>query len=561
MSNLRIFSIYDSLNYGVQNFEDLSEFKNKFLQENKPFIILNSFGSEYNQETISQIKLEVKDDKRALYLIHYYDGEKKYNPDENEVKDILSHQIDVDNILTGYLESKKSYLIKSKELCDEIIKRTEAFKEDKEGINDFIETYGETFSKDCKKYLDMIENSPKEIEALFPKFKDSIENNIDMYNDIMKKIEKFMDNEVKIDSNDKSFDGKTLEEKKYIIKENDSIIKKRILNMIDIQELLYILEKKMKELLIYCEKINFLLNLAEIPNIYNQIDKKSLKKEYKRRNKFNYLYEKIIQFVQSDLIENEFELRKDFIKKNFKLPNEFKMEKNTLTILNKLINCEVEKLSIKESELFKSNLDLVDDLTKSIDELTEYLKRVADELFSETKKNINPENKTKPKIILNHPKSKSGNDKYSDQFVEIKQMIRTSSIPQLSQNKIINLIDSELKNTNKKFNNNKSPIKKESIKDYDNLSFINDSISSSFNNSNNNNINKIVKTFSDIYGKFLWFYEKVFNYLLVYKQKYDNDKIEYELNKNDPFSLNSYLISILNENKLLKDNLNKLKKK
>ena len=114
----------------------------------------------------------MKDDKRALYLIHYYDGEKKYNPDENEAKDILSHQIDVDNILTGYLESKKSYLIKSKELCDEIIKRTEAFKEDKEGINDFIETYGEIFSKNCKKYLDMIENSPKEIEALFPKFKD-----------------------------------------------------------------------------------------------------------------------------------------------------------------------------------------------------------------------------------------------------------------------------------------------------------------------------------------------------------------------------------------------------
>ena len=139
-------------------------------------------------------------------------------------------------------------------------------------------------------------------------------------------------------------------------------------------------------------------------------------------------------------------------------------------------------------------------------------------------------------------------------------MIRTSSIPQLSQNKIINLIDSELKNINKKFNNNKSPIKKESIKDYDNLSFINDSISSSFNNSNNNNINKIVKTFSDIYGKFLWFYEKVFNYLLVYKQKYDNDKIDYELNKNDPFSLNSYLIAILNENKSLKDKIKQIKK-
>ena len=78
MSNLRIFSIYDSSNYSVQNFKDISEFKNKFLQENnKPFIILNSFGSEYNQETISQIKLEEKNSQRATYLIHYYDGEKK----------------------------------------------------------------------------------------------------------------------------------------------------------------------------------------------------------------------------------------------------------------------------------------------------------------------------------------------------------------------------------------------------------------------------------------------------------------------------------------------------
>ena len=226
MSNLRIFSIYDSSNYSVQNFKDISEFKNNFLQENnKPFIILNSFGSEYNQETISEIKLEEKNNQRATYLIHYYDGEKKYNTDENAVDDILLNQIEIDKLLSSYLDSKKSYLIKSKELCDEIIKRTESFKEDKERINDFIDTYGEAFSKDCKKYLDMIENSPKEIESLFPKFKDSMENNIDMYNDIMKKIEKIMTNEMKINSN--------YQDKRYIIKENEPIIKTKLLGIID----------------------------------------------------------------------------------------------------------------------------------------------------------------------------------------------------------------------------------------------------------------------------------------------------------------------------------------
>ena len=55
----------------------------------------------------------------------------------------------------------------------------------------------------------------------------------------------------------------------------------------------------------------------------------------------------------------------------------------------------------------------------------------------------------------------------------------------------------------------------------------------------------------------MWFYEKVYNYLLIYNQKNENNNIE--LNKEDPYSVNNYLIEILNENKLLKDKINQIK--
>ena len=70
-----------------------------------------------------------------------------------------------------------------------------------------------------------------------------------------------------------------------------------------------------------------------------------------------------------------------------------------------------------------------------------------------------------------------------------------------------------------------------------------------------------MSSFSDIYGKFLWFYEKVFNYLTAYKIKCGDDKNGIALVKDDPFSLNSYLIEILNENLFLKGKIEDIKKK
>ena len=151
MSYLNIFPLYISQKYQLINFKNISEFKNYFIHQenNKPFIILNSLGKEYNQDSISQIKLEEKN-QGAEYLIHYYDDKMKYNINEESVDNIYLNQMEIDKILTSYLDSKKSSLLKSKEICDEILKRSEDLDDVKDRINEFIDKYGQEFEYDCK---------------------------------------------------------------------------------------------------------------------------------------------------------------------------------------------------------------------------------------------------------------------------------------------------------------------------------------------------------------------------------------------------------------------------
>ena len=551
MSNLNYFFIYDSLNYICEKFKDLNDFKRKFIEDNnKQFLLFDTLGKEYNQDTINFISVD-ENNPRAKYVIYYYNNNQNYVFDERSAGDILLNQIEIDNILSKYLESKKSYLIQSKEVCDEILKRSEEFNEDKDRINEFVDKYGKIFEKDkeCKKYLDMINNSAKEIDNLSPKFKETMESDISMmYNEVINKIENIMKKELNGNPNVETFD-----EKKKIFKGNDSIIKKKLLSIINSQELIYSVQKKMNETLIYGEKINFLLNLSEIPNIYALINKDNLKEEYKRRNKFNYLYEKIMHFIESDLICKEFEYRKNFIKKNFKFTNKMKIEKKTITILNKLIDFEAQQHFIKDVELYKSNYELVDNLTKSIDELAEYLNNISEELFSKKKKDINI-NKNKSESRINQDKNINNNNRYTEQLGEIKQIIRSSSLPEIKENKIISIIENKILRINNDFKNN---ISSNNNSSNDDLYLSNIDFNTSVNPSNQN-VNKIIQSFSDTYGKFLWFYEKVYNYLSIYNQRCDKKTVE--LNKDDPFSLNNYLIEILNENKLLKDKIRQIRK-
>ena len=555
MSSLNIFELYDTSNYKSEKFRDITEFKKHFNEKsNESFIFLNSLGKEYNEDTINQINLE-ENSQKIKYLIYYYNNNTNYSFEEKTANDLIYNQIKIDEILSEYLNSKRTYLINSKKVSDEILERAEAFKEDKENINDFLDKYENIFEKDkeCNKYIKMIKSSPKEIDSLLPKFKEIMESEInEMYNEVMNKVENIMKIELKgyPDINKKNY-----EEKKYIFGEFHSIIKEKLKKIINNQELIYSMQKKLNEILIYGEKINFILNLTEIPNIYNEINKDNLKAEYKRRNKFNYLYEKLMHFIESDLICKEFEYRKDFIKKNFKFSNKLKIEKNTLNILNKLIDFEAQQFFITETELYKSNYELIDDLTKSIDDLTEYLNNISEELFSKKKKKININDKNNTDIQLNKLDNDKKNiyEKYPEELGEIKQILRSSSLPDLKQNKIISFIENIILNKNSE---NIKSLK--SLNNDLNLSN-NDSFSyEELQNKNNANINKIIQTFSDTYGKFLWFYEKVFNYLSIYNSQVDKKNII--LNENDPFSINSYLINILNENKKFKETIKQIRK-
>ena len=548
MSSLNYYTIYNPSNYKSESFKDFTKFKSFLLKDNSPFILLDTQGNEFNKDSINQIPQN--QDNKKNYIIYYFKNDEVCSFFENTANDILLNQIEIDKILTEYIESKNNYLIKTKEVCDEILKRYEDFKEDKERINEFVDNYGSIFEKDneCKKYIDMIKNSPKEIEDLSPKFKEIIESEINtMLNEVSNKIKNIMKIEIKIGEQP---NVKKFEEKKSIFGISDKKIKEKLLNIINNQELINSMEKKMNEVLIYGEKINFLLNLSEIPNIYYEINKDSLKEEYKRRNQFNYLLDKIIIYG-NELKSREYEIRKKFIQKNIKNSNKIKMEKMSISILNKLIDFEAQQSFLSQTELCKSNYNLTDDIVKSIDELTEYLNKISEELFSKKKKGININNKNKSNSSLNE----NINNIFSEPIEEIKELLENSSVPELKQNKIFNIIEKKIINQTQE----------NQLKDTLQINTNSDEIYlSTFSHTGENEtikqpqaINKLISLFSETYGKFLWFYEKVYNYLLIYNQKNENNNIE--LNKEDPYSVNNYLIEILNENKLLKDKINQIK--
>ena len=187
--------------------------------------------------------------------------------------------------------------------------------------------------------------------------------------------------------------------------------------------------------------------------------------------------------------------------------------------------------------------------------MTEYLNKISEEIFSKKKKNIDINNKNKSESLLNKENSSNiKNNQFSEPFGEIKQIIRNSSIPELSQNKIISIIENKILNQN-------IDSKNKNYLNLNNNSLSDDLLISSFDyisaekdpNKQNQMINKIIQSFSDIYGNYLWFYEKVYNYLKIYKEQCDKNDIL--LDKADPCSVNNYLIVILNENKSLKDQI------
>ena len=112
MSSLNYYTIYNPSNYKSESFKDFAKFKKFFSKNNNPFILLDTQGNEYNQDSINQIAQNQNGKKN--YIIYYFKNEEGCSFFENTANDILLNQIEIDKTLTEYVESKQNYLIKTK---------------------------------------------------------------------------------------------------------------------------------------------------------------------------------------------------------------------------------------------------------------------------------------------------------------------------------------------------------------------------------------------------------------------------------------------------------------
>ena len=154
-------------------------------------------------------------------------------------------------------------------------------------------------------------------------------------------------------------------------------------------------------------------------------------------------------------------------------------------------------------------------------------------------------------------------DKFQIEIEDIKNNLRSCSIPEIKQQKIMDIIENKIYRnlSNLSENKNKSDI---NSKEIDNSLFDSDMMLSgvnSFNKSDEKNKNisaeQIANYFTNTYSKYLWFYNKVYECLKLY---FDLHNINNEqLIKEDPCSINNCLVEILNENQKLKEKIHKIK--
>lgn len=69
----------------------------------------------------------------------------------------------------------------------------------------------------------------------------------------------------------------------------------------------------------------------------------------------------------------------------------------------------------------------------------------------------------------------------------------------------------------------------------------------------NNLASKVIDYFINTYSKFLFFYNKVYEYLYLYLENHSS-----KLKKEEPFTLNKCLVDILNENRSLREKIQKI---
>jgi len=584
-------SLVTFISYNLNTFEnsfnkDITSFKD-FLSEqfDKGYIVFDEFGNEYKKSNLNQIKLNNK--KNLEYILYNdYNYVSKSTNDTlslKELQDKILIQCKIDDLLTKYLDSKQTMLKNTFNICSDINERSENINIDDDTLKKFEENFSRfSENKECKNYINLINQSNKRIETVSPNYREIFEEVEKMYNQIMSKIIKISD--YKFDGGKEHYNTKDINELRSMYNNYDSYFKNKISGIFKILELIHNLESKLNELLIFAEKINFYINLSEIPTLYEKC-KPKLKEELKRRSYFKNAYNKIIEFIQSNFIMKEIEERKKFIKTNCNLSEKTKIDKKTIEILNSLFDIEEEKMNeelkekIKEYDITnidnndtledilktdsKEDLSFNEDIIKGINDLKNNLNSIMDLIYSNNKgNNISNDIESDRQNLRN-----INSDKFKLEIEEIKKNLRSSSVPELKQKNILNIIENKiigsLSNLNE--NNNNNPSNNNNLNMNNRLSenldislWQSELNRSSINEQQNRESQKLGQSFINKYSKFLWFYYKVCEYLSIY---FNNSEKNLDISslKEDPYLINNLFIEILNENIKLKEMIDKIK--
>ena len=582
MSFFNGFKINDLSSFDCTLIKDIISLKNLLLEKlEKNCLILDTQGNEYKKDDIDKIETRKKDLEFIIYNgIDFISNSLNDNLSKKELSDKILKILNIESVLNKYLTSKKDKIKQSFKVCQEIQENCIILKEiDNYDLNNF-EQYFSKISKDneeIKKYINMIKQSINQIKELSPTYKENIDKIENLLNQTIIEIEKSLNYNLKGKAH---YNTEDINELQKVFSDYNSHIREKILKIINEQTLTFNLESKINEILIYAEKINFYINLGQIPKMYDNF-KKNLEKELKRRIYFKNTFSKINDFLNSILSE-EFEIRKNFFKKNMEISKNFKIDKKTIEILNRLIDIEEEKVEKElndkisgnniiienksispnnDDENIKEKIVFDEDILKTLDDLQNYLNGVRVILDPENKSSKKKENIELNKPKISGEKLNDINDKFSKEIKEIKIHLSDVSVPPEKQKVILGVIENKIiKNLYNSDNNIYDKKKNVSLNSFNNdinesdiFMSGNDVMFNKDAKNYNNLASKVIDYFINTYSKFLFFYNKVYEYLYLYLENHSS-----KLKKEEPFTLNKCLVDILNENRSLREKIQKI---
>ncbi len=407
MSSVIKYIVYDISNYEVQNFDNFNTLK-EFLQEklHKKYFIIEKSGNEYKD--VINIIIPNKKERNFEYVIYNNNVNfisnslnKNIILEKEEYQNKIKNQLKIGNIISEYLEKKKSKIQEAFTVCKEIKEKCDKIKnEGEDSLKKFQEYFSEIKdNEELKIIIERIKQSINKIKEIFPKYNEDLENIEKTKNQAFDEIEKII---VSIFGPPPDTDD--INELKKAYDNYTDYIRDKISKIIEKNELIYELSENINSLLINAEKINFLINLSNIPKIYESF-KPNLIEELKRRSYFKCIYENIIEKIQTNFFDKEFEQRKKFFKSNIEKSQISKIEGKTIEILNKLFDFEQEKIYdqlkqiimnndlnnldpylIEDNDNNKDKIDFDKDFITKIGDLNTNLKSLIEGLYLKKKK-------------------------------------------------------------------------------------------------------------------------------------------------------------------------------